>query len=476
MDEAASALRMEIESEPEEIDKLKRKIHQLEVEKTALKKDKESKEQMKKINVELANLKEKYNKLEIQWKTEKEIISSIREIKKEIDKLKQETEIAQREANLQKVAEIKYGKIPEAEKRLAAAQKKLSKIPKKDRILKEEVSATDIAKIISQWTGIPVAKMLEEESQKLARMEEEIHKRLVNQEEAVKAVANAIRRSRAGIAEENRPIGSFIFIGPTGVGKTELAKALAEFMFDTEQAIVRLDMSEYMERHTVARMIGSPPGYVGYEEGGQLTEIIRRRPYSVVLFDEIEKAHPEIFNILLQILDEGRLTDAKGRIVNFKNTIIIMTSNLGSELIQEYTQRGTFGFVSEQEKLDSEKIIKDKIYEKLRERFKPEFLNRVDEIILFHALTKNDIKKIVDLQLNQVKKRLAEKKIKIEVTEKVKKVLAERGFDPLYGARPLKRIIQKEILDPLALKIITSEIKEGKKIKIDIENGKFVFK
>ncbi|MGC9048824.1 MAG: ATP-dependent chaperone ClpB [Patescibacteria group bacterium] len=476
MDEAASALRMEIESEPEEIDRLKRKIHQLEIEKTALKKDKESKKQIRKITGELANLKERYENLKIQWKTEKEIISLIRETKKEIDKLKQESEIAQREADLQKVAEIKYDKIPAAEKKLAAAQSKLAKIQKSNRILKEEVTASDIAKVVSLWTGIPVTKMLKEETEKLARMEDEIHKRLVNQEEAVRAVANAIRRSRAGISEENRPIGSFIFIGPTGVGKTELAKALAEFMFDTEQAIVRLDMSEYMERHTVARMIGSPPGYVGYEEGGQLTEIIRRRPYSVVLFDEIEKAHPEVFNILLQILDEGRLTDARGRVVNFKNTIIIMTSNLGSELIQEYAQRGSFGFVSEQEKLDSEKIIKDKIYEKLREKFKPEFLNRVDEIILFHALTKKEIKKIVDLQIQQVEKRLAEKKIKIIVSDQVKEILVERGFDPIYGARPLKRLIQKEILDNLALKIISGEIKENQKVKIDVKDRKIIIK
>jgi ATP-dependent Clp protease ATP-binding subunit ClpB len=476
MDEAASALRMEIESEPEEIDKLKRKIRQLEIEKTVIKKDKEAKEQIKKIKDELAELKEEYKKLEAQWKAEKEIIDSIREIRKKIDKLKQEVEIAQREANLQKVAEIKYGQIPEAEKKLEILQKKLVEIQKNHRLLKEEVTAQDIAKIVSQWTGIPVTRMLEEESKKLARMEEELHKRIVNQEEAIKAVANAIRRSRAGIAEENRPIGSFIFIGPTGVGKTELAKALAEFMFDNEQALVRLDMSEYMEQHAVAKMIGSPPGYVGYEEGGQLTETIRRRPYSVVLFDEIEKAHPEVFNILLQILDEGRLTDAKGRVANFKNTIIIMTSNLGSELIQEYAERGTFGFVSEQEKIDSEKIIKEKINEKLRERFRPEFLNRIDEIIIFHALSEKDIEKIVDLQLKQVEKRLLEKKIKLIITDEVKKILAKRGYDPVYGARPLKRFIQKEILDPLALKIITGEIKENQKVKIFLENDKITIK
>jgi len=474
MDEAASALRMEIESEPEEIDKLKRKIRQLEVEKTALKNDKSAKNKLEKINKELANLKEEYKNWEIKWKTEKEIITLIRENKKQIDKLKQEREIAERDGDLQKVAEIKYGKIPEIEKKLFALQKKLNKIQKDKRILTEEIHEEDIAKVVARWTGIPVTKMLEEETKKLTHLEEEIHKRLIDQEEAVASVANAIRRSRAGIAEENKPIGSFIFIGPSGVGKTELARALAEFMFDTEQALVRLDMSEYMERHTVAKMVGSPPGYVGYEEGGQLTEIIRRRPYSVVLFDEIEKAHPDVFNVLLQILDDGRLTDAKGRVVNFKNSIIIMTSNLGSELIQEQAKKSGFGFISEREKIGSERIIKDKIYEKLRERFKPEFLNRVDEIIVFKALTKEDIKKIVDLQLKRLEKRLSDKKIKILVANDVKNVLVEQGFDLVYGARPLKRLIQKEILDKLALKIVSGDVRDGQKVRVNLKNKKII--
>jgi len=474
MDEAASALRMEIESQPEELDKLKRKIRQLEIAKTALKKDKEEKHQLKEIEKQIAELQEKTKGLEIRWKTEKEIIVSIQEKKKEIDHLKQEMEIAERQGALQKVAEIKYGKIPVLEKKIVGGQKKLALIQKEHRILKEEVTEEDIARVVSRWTGIPISKMLEEETKKLAKMEEVIHKRLINQEEAVKAVANAIRRSRAGIAEENRPIGSFIFLGPTGVGKTELARALAEFMFDTEQALIRLDMSEYMERHTVARMIGSPPGYVGYEEGGQLTEQIRRRPYSVVLFDEIEKANPEVFNILLQILDDGRLTDAKGRMVNFKNTIIIMTSNLGSELIQDYAKKSDFGFISEREKINSEKIIQEKIQESLREKFKPEFLNRIDEIIIFHALTRENIEKIIDLQINQLTRRLADKKIKIEVSQTVKKILAERGFDPLFGARPLKRLIQKEILDQLALKIVEGKIQAGDKVNVEVKNGKIV--
>jgi len=474
MDEAASSLRMEIESEPEAIDKLKRKITQLEIERAALKNDKSAKDKLEKINKELANIKEEYQNWEIKWKTEKESIMAIREINRQIDKLKQEREIAERDGDLQKVAEIKYGRIPDLEKKMFSLQKKLQKVSKEKRILKEEINVEDVAKVVARWTGIPVTKMLEQETRKLAKMEDEIHKRLIDQEEAVKSVANAIRRSRAGIAEENKPIGSFMFIGPSGVGKTELARALAEFMFDTEQALVRLDMSEYMERHTVAKMVGSPPGYVGYEEGGQLTEIVRRRPYCVILFDEIEKAHPDVFNVLLQILDDGRLTDAKGRVVNFKNTIIIMTSNLGSELIQAQAKQSGFGFMLSQEKNNSDKIIKDKIFEKLRERFRPEFLNRIDEIILFKSLTKDDIKKIVDLQLKKLEERLADKKIKIVVSIDVRNLLAEQGFDLVYGARPLKRLIQKEILDKLALEIVSGEIGDGQHIKVSLKNKKIV--
>ncbi|MDA2936549.1 ATP-dependent chaperone ClpB, partial [Patescibacteria group bacterium AH-259-L05] len=472
MDEAASALRMEIESQPEELDILKRKFRQLELERAALKKDKDAKSQLQKLKKESADLGEKIRDFEIRWKTEKDIIASIHKMKEEIDKLKQQSEIAEREASLQKVAEIKYGKIPELEKKVVTAQKKLGKIQKEHRILKEEIGAEEIARIVSVWTGIPVSKMLEKETKKLARMENEIHKRLVNQKEAVVAVSNAIRRSRAGISEENRPIGSFIFLGPTGVGKTELAKSLTEFLFNTENALVQLDMSEYTERHTVSKMIGSPPGYVGYEEGGQLTEIVRRRPYSVILFDEIEKAHPEVFNILLQILDEGRLTDAKGRTVNFKNAVIIMTSNLGSELIKDYAKKAGFGFVSEDEKKSTQDIIEEKIHQSLRETFKPEFLNRVDEIIIFHPLTKSNIKQIVGLQLMQVIERLKEKKIKLMVSDPAKNLLADLGFDPIYGARPLKRVIQKQILDPLSLKIVSDKAQSKKTFKVGVENKK----
>ncbi len=476
IDEACSFLRLEIESEPEELDKLKRKIKTLEVEILALEKEKKSQEKIKKIKKELAQLKEKGKVLELRWLKEKEIVTAIKKAKREIDNLKQELEIAEREANLERVAEIKYGKIPELEKEIKTREKSLAKIQKEQRFIKEEVSEEDVAKIVAQWTGIPVEKMLEEETEKLAKMEERIHQRLINQEEAVKAVANAIRRSRAGVAEENRPIGSFMFLGPSGVGKTELARALAEFLFDDERALIRLDMSEYMEKHEVAKIIGSPPGYVGYEEGGQLTEKIRHRPYSVLLFDEIEKAHPDVFNLLLQILDEGRLTDAKGRTVNFKNTIIIMTSNLGSEIIRDFAQKASLGFISDREKMDTEEKVKEKIYEALKERFRPEFLNRLDEIIIFHALTKQHIEKIVELQLNLVKKRLEEKNIKIEVSDEAKKLIAERGFDPVFGARPLKRVIQKEILDKLALEIVKGKIKEGQKVKVEVEKDKIVIK
>lgn len=474
MDEAASSLRMEIESQPEELDILKRKFRQLELEMEAIKKDKDAKTQLQKLKKESADLKEKIKDFEIRWKTEKDIITSIHKMKEEIDKLRQQSEIAEREASLQKVAEIKYGKIPELEKKVTATQKKLTKIQKERRILKEEIGAEEIARIVSVWTGIPVSKMLEEETKKLTRMESEIHERLVNQNEAVVAVSNAIRRSRAGISEENRPIGSFIFLGPTGVGKTELAKSLAEFLFNTENALVQLDMSEYTERHTVSKMIGSPPGYIGYEEGGQLTEIVRRRQYSIILFDEIEKAHPEVFNILLQILDEGRLTDAKGRTVNFKNTVIIMTSNLSSDLIKDYAKKTSFGFTSQEGENSPQEIIEEKIHQALRENFKPEFLNRIDEIIIFHPLSRAHIKQIVGLQLKQVIERLKEKKIKLSVSDKAKTLLTDLGYDPIYGARPLKRVIQKQILDPLSLKIVGGETRSKKIFKVDVKNKKIV--
>ncbi|HKL16910.1 MAG TPA: AAA family ATPase [Patescibacteria group bacterium] len=477
MDEAASALRMEIESRPEKLDQLKRKQRQLQLEITVLKKDKKSnKDKLEKLKKRSANIKEKIKNFEIRWKTEKDNISDIHEMKEKIDELKQKSEIAERKGNLQKVAEIKYGKIPKLKQNIKDSQKKLAKIQKNNRILKEEIGEDEIAKVVARWTGIPVSKMLEEESKKLAKMEEEIHKRLVNQKKAVKAVSNAIRRSRTGMSEEDRPIGSFIFLGPTGVGKTELAKSLAEFLFDTEKALIRVDMSEYMEKHAVSKMIGSPPGYVGFESGGQLTEEIRKKPYSVILFDEIEKAHHDVFNMLLQILDEGRLTDAKGRSVNFKNAVIIMTSNLGSGIIHDYIKKKEIGFNSPTEKTISRKNIEKQIRKELKNTFKPEFLNRIDETIIFEALTRKNIKKIIELQLKQVKERLAKKDINLTITNAAKKRLAKLGFDPLYGARPLKRVIQKQILDPLSLKIVKSGKNQKKTFRVSLKKGEIVFK
>lgn len=467
MDEAASALRMEIDSMPVELDGVKRDLIRFEIEKKALKKEKdaEAKNRLKKLEKTIADLKEKNKDLEVQWKNEKEIILNIRNSKKKIDKLRQEAEISERKSDLQKVAEIRYGKIPELEKKIKEQQKKLVKIQGSRPILKEEVTEEDIAKVISRWTGIAVTKMMQEESKKLAKMEEEISKRIIGQKKAIEVVSNAVRRSRAGISEENKPIGSFIFMGPTGVGKTELAKALAEFMFNDENAMIRIDMSEYMERHAVSKMIGSPPGYVGFEEGGQLTEAIRKRPYAVILFDEIEKAHPEVFNIFLQILDNGRLTDAKGRVVDFKNTILIMTSNIGNEVIQEYS---SLGFVNRNKKKNTkEKEFEDKIKAELKNHFKPEFLNRLDEIVIFHSLDKKEIARIVELQINLISERLAKQNIKIEVSQKARELIASKGYEPSYGARPLKRVIQNEILDKLALEIIEGKIKEKNTVKID---------
>ncbi|MDD4476805.1 MAG: ATP-dependent chaperone ClpB [Patescibacteria group bacterium] len=476
IDEAASGLRMQIDSMPDELDKIKRVIIKLEIEKRALakEKDNEAKDRLKKIERDLANLKEKESGLGMQWKNEKSLISEIHESKKLIDKLKQKAEIEERKGDLQKVAEIRYGEIPNLEKDIKNKEKKLNEIQKKHGMLKEEVMNEDIAAVVARWTGIPVSKMLENESNKLARMEEVISARVVGQVKAIESVTNAIRRSRAGVSEPNRPIGSFIFLGPTGVGKTELAKALAEFMFDTEDALVRVDMSEYMEKHSISKIIGSPPGYVGYEEGGQLTEIVRRRPYSVILFDEIEKAHPDVFNILLQILDDGHVTDAKGRKVNFKNTVIIMTSNIGSSMLLEMSERGELGFSEGNGKKDDkiEEKIEAKIKEELQNHFKPEFLNRVDEIIVFHSLTKKMIEKIVDLQIEKLQKRLNNKKISIKISSAAKDYLAKTGYDPNYGARPLKRVIQNEILDKLALRIIEKEIKDCDTAVIDAKKGK----
>jgi len=473
MDEAASALRLEIESEPAELDSLKREIQKFKIEREAVKKEKPSgfQKKLKAINRSLADLKEKAQAIEIKWKAEKEIITKIKNLKKEIDNLALSSEAAQREADLQKVAEIKYGKIPNLLKEVHKAEKKLVSIQKKSKILKEEVEEEDVAQVVSRWTGIPMTKLIEAEAKKLEKMEEVISRRVIGQKEAILAISNAIRRSRAGISEEKRPLGSFMFLGPSGVGKTETARALAEFLFNDENALVRLDMSEYMERHTVSKMIGSPPGYVGYEEGGQLTEKIRRRPYSVILLDEIEKAHPEVFNILLQILEDGRLTDAKGRVASFKNAILIMTSNVGSDFI---AKMGSLGFLGEKVK-KGHQSLKEKVMTALKENFRPEFLNRIDEIIIFNYLGPKEIKKIVELELAKVAKRLENKKIKIRVTEKTKSFLSDRGFDPNLGARPLKRVIQKEVLDPLAQKLISGEVRKRDRVLVDFENNKIVF-
>lgn len=470
IDEATSALRMEIDSMPEELDELKREIKRLEIEKAGMTKDGQTNSKLKTINKQLAQLKEKANQLELHWNNEKNAISKIRDSKKRIDELKAKAEIIERKGDdLTRVAEIRYAKIPELEKEVKKYEAELVNIQKSgQRILKEEVDEEDIAKVVARWTGIPVSKMLESEIKKLAKTEDELKKRVVGQDEAIKSVANAIRRSRAGISEEKKPIGSFLFVGPTGVGKTELAKTLAEFMFNDEAALIRLDMSEFMEKHSVAKIIGSPPGYVGYDEGGQLTEKVRRRPYSVILFDEIEKAHPEMFNILLQILDDGRLTDAKGRAVNFKNTIIIMTSNLGNDVIKQYS----IGFSDGSDEKEAVKMrnneMKEKIDKVLKEHFKLEFLNRIDEIVIFKTLSKEVLASIVDLELDKVQKRLKNKNITVNIGNKVKKMLAEKGFDTTFGARPLKRIIQNMILDELALEIIEGKIKEGDKVAIDL--------
>jgi len=473
MDESMSALRLEIESEPAELDSLRKEIKKLEIEMEAIKKEKGYQRRQRTIVRELADLREKVKGIETRWQTERDLISKIKNLKKEIDTSRFEAERGVAEGTLQKVAEIKYGKIPQLLKELDSTEKKLARIQKGHPLLKGEITEEDVAKVVSKWTGIPITRLLEEEVKKLEKMEEITSKRVVGQKEAISAIANAVRRARAGISEENRPLGSFMFLGPTGVGKTETARALAEFLFNDENALVRLDMSEYMERHTVSKMIGSPPGYVGYEEGGQLTEKIRRRPYSVVLLDEIEKAHPEVFNILLQILEDGRLTDAKGRVASFKNAILIMTSNVGSDII---AKEASLGFVTGDEKISQREALREKVIGALKENFRPEFLNRIDEIVIFDYLGKEEIKKIVDLELEKVAGRLKKKGIEIKTNEKAKEFLAKKGFDPNLGARPLKRVIQREVLDPLSLKIVSGEIGEGEEVVVDFENEKIVFR
>jgi ATP-dependent Clp protease ATP-binding subunit ClpB len=461
VDEAASRLRMEIDSVPSEIDEVERKITQLEIEKQALLKEDETrvKDRLDRINHEIATLKEKRNELRLQWETEKSIIQKIRSIKQEIEDLKIEEQKLLRSGDrdaLERIGQIKYQKIPELRKQLDAEFSRLKEIQKNHRLLKEEVEADDIASVVAKWTGIPVSRLMEGELTKLLKMEERLKMRIVGQDEAINLISNAVRRSRAGLSDPNRPIGSFLFLGPTGVGKTETAKGLAEFLFDDERQMIRIDMAEYMEKHSVARLIGSPPGYVGYEEGGQLTEAVRRQPYSVVLFDEVEKAHPEVFNVLLQVLDDGRLTDGKGRTVDFRNTVIIMTSNIASQLIYESTRQNR----------DFELIKKD-VLQSLREYFKPEFLNRIDEIVIFKPLTEEHLKDIIKIQLNRLLERLKDKNITLTLSDKAKQIILREGFDPALGARPLRRALQRLVMDPLALKILSGEFVEGDEILVD---------
>ena len=447
----------------------------MEIEKEGLKSSNSSQKERRKkaIERELADLKEKASALEARWSAEKDAISRIKNLKNEIDELKYESERAGQEADLQRVAEIKYAKIPTLMKELKSAEKKLKTLQKEKPILKESVTEEDVAGVVSRWTGIPVTNLLEEEVHKLERMEKIVSRRIVGQEEAISAISNAIRRSRAGVAEEGKPLGSFLFLGPTGVGKTETARALAEFLFDKEDALVRLDMSEYMEKHSVSKMVGAPPGYVGYEESGQLSEIVRKRPYSVILIDEMEKAHPEVFNVLLQVLEDGRLTDSKGRTVSFKNSIIIMTSNAGSEHI---TDMGSLGFETKDEEESARDSLKDKVMEALKKTFRPEFLNRVDDIIIFNHLSREDVRNIVSLELERVKERVEKSNgVFVDFKKSVEEMLSEKGFDHEMGARPLKRMIQTKVLNPLALSIISGDIKEGERVSVKVSKGEVVF-
>lgn len=465
IDEAGARMRMEITSDPYDLDQIKRRIMQLEIEREALRKEKDnaSKERLAKIEEELGNLKEERSGMEAQLQGEREILVRIQQLKEEVDRSRTLMEQAQQQLDYNKAAELQYGIIPNLEKELKNTEQKL--LVKKNTLLKQEVVEQDIAEIVATWTHVPVSKLMESEMQKLIHMEDRIHQRVIGQEEAVQAVADAVRRARAGLQDPNRPLGSFLFLGPTGVGKTELSRALAEFLFDDEQAMVRIDMSEYMEKHTVSRLIGAPPGYVGYEEGGQLTEAVRRKPYSVILFDEVEKAHSDVSNVLLQLLDDGRLTDGQGRMVNFKNTVVILTSNIASPTIQEMTQRNA-----------TKVEVQSTINEELRHYFRPEFLNRLDEIIVFHPLGREHIGQIVDIQLGQLRKRLSENKLTLELSMKAKEQLTNEGYDPIFGARPLKRVIQQHLQNALALKLLQGEFKEGQQILVDVDDlGNYLF-
>ena len=469
VDEAASKLRMEIDSMPAELDEVRRRIMQLEIEREALRKetDPASKDRLSKLERELANLKEEQTSLQTQWQNEKDTLQGTSDLKQQLEDARIELEMAQRVGDYAKASELQYGRIPELEKRITAGDAASDGETKTPRMLKEQVDEEDIAEVVAKWTNIPVSRLMEGEVQKLIHMEARLHERVVGQDEAVRAVANAIRRARAGLQDPNRPLGSFIFLGPTGVGKTELARALAEFLFDDEHAMIRIDMSEYQEKHTVSRMIGAPPGYVGYDEAGQLTEAVRRRPYAVVLFDEIEKAHPEVLNVLLQLLDDGRLTDGKGRTVDFKNVVVIMTSNLGSHVIAE-AQQG-----SGREELPEG--VRRQVTEALRQHFRPEFINRVDEIIFFHSLGLEHLKRIVDIQIQGLLKRLEERKIHVELTDTARGFLVAEGFDPMFGARPLKRTIQRRVLDPLAMRVLEGDFREGDSVLVDMGNNELKF-
>jgi ATP-dependent Clp protease ATP-binding subunit ClpB len=469
VDEAASRIKMELDSKPTELDQLDRQILQLEIERTSLAKEKDpaSKERLKRLDGEVANLKDKSKALTAQWQNEKAAVNAVSVVQSQLEQAKLELEQAQRKGDLSKSAEIQYGKIPELEKKLATIEKQSAQAAR-STLLRQEVTEEDIAKVVASWTHIPVSRMLEGERQKLVKMEERLGQRVIGQKEAIKAVSDAVRRARSGLQDPNRPIGSFIFLGPTGVGKTETARALAEFLFDDENAMIRIDMSEYMEKHTVARLIGAPPGYVGYDEGGQLSEAVRRRPYSVVLFDEIEKAHPDVFNVLLQVLDDGRLTDGQGRTVDFKNTIVIMTSNIGSPIIQEY-------FMDGKTSAGARQAMEDKVMSELKKHFRPEFLNRVDDVIIFQSLDEDELSKIVEIQINRLEKRLAQQNLTLDVDAAAKKLLAQEGYDPQFGARPLKRAVQEHLLNPLSMRLLEGEFKPGDKIKVTASDGELVF-